>query len=62
MPDRKEKHEIEITPEMIEAGAAAFYGYDPAFDNGETMALEILEAVFGANPAGPVGVRCLSLE
>lgn len=51
--------EIEVTPEMVEAGAAAFYGYDPAFDNGETMTREILEAVFAANPAEPKAVRYL---
>ena len=43
--------ETEITPEMIEAGAAAFSEYDPMFDNSESMAIEIFRAMVKANPA-----------
>ena len=37
MADRPVLPEIEITPEMMEAGAIAFSGYDPNFDNQTLM-------------------------
>ena len=52
MADRPVLPEIEITPEMMEAGAIAFSGYDPNFDNSESIACEIFYEMFGVSPMG----------
>jgi hypothetical protein len=43
--------EIEITPEMIEAGAIALSGYDAYLSNAECGAKEIFSAMILAAPA-----------
>lgn len=47
MTDRPatEKGEIEITPEMIEAGVDAFVGYDSRFEGPHEIVVEIFEAM-----------------
>ncbi len=42
------KGEIEITPEMIEAGAAELLSYDQDFDSPAETVARILNAVFGS--------------
>jgi hypothetical protein len=37
--------EIEVTPEMIEAGTAEFCGYDPRFEGPEDVVPEIYRAM-----------------
>ncbi|WP_422373657.1 hypothetical protein [Hoeflea sp.] len=45
-------NEIEVTPEMIEAGALSMSGYDPDFDTLESISLEIFRAMIVASPKG----------
>jgi hypothetical protein len=37
--------EIEVTPEMVDAGALAFSGYDSNFDRSEDLVCEIYLAM-----------------
>ena len=50
MPDKgpEEHEEIEITPEMIEAGIGALVAYNPKFDLEEDGARRIFTAMFKA--------------
>jgi len=52
--------EIEVTPEMIEAGAAVIADYDPMFEGPRELAADIYIAMTAASRG--VGVaECLSL-
>lgn len=43
--------EIEVTPEMLEAGATIFYGYDPGVESGRDIVDDIFRAMLRASPA-----------
>ena len=45
MPDIPVLPDIEITPEMIEAGVLVLLGYDPDFSNEEDIAVEIFKTM-----------------
>ena len=51
--------EIEITPEMIEAGTEAFCGYDSRFEGPEDVVAEIFQAMVVASPMGPKTLQAL---
>ena len=42
------EYEIEITPEMIEAGAQEFYAHDSRFESGEDTVRDIFAAMLEA--------------
>jgi hypothetical protein len=44
------EHEVEITPEMIAAGADALAGFNRDFESAEERVVEIYEAMFLARP------------
>ncbi len=44
MDEKKDVAEIEITPEMVTAGVAAFYDYDDRFEPVEMAVVRILQA------------------
>jgi hypothetical protein len=46
-------HEIEITPEMIEAGARALVQYDSRFDSPEEGAAAVFDAMLDARSISP---------
>lgn len=56
MPDIPALPDIEITPEMIEAGVEVFCGYDSRFEGPEDVVVEIYEAI---KAASLVGLRSL---
>jgi hypothetical protein len=45
-----DKNEIEITPEMIEAGAEILWGYDPTGNSAEEIAEWIYRAMWASRP------------
>lgn len=51
MDDRPahEEDEIEVTPEMIEAGALAYTDYDPRFEGIEDVAIRVYIAMTRVN-------------
>ena len=46
--------EIEVTPEMIEAGVGAFCAYDCRFEGPEHVVVEIFEAMQAASLTEPI--------
>jgi hypothetical protein len=40
-----DNQELQITPEMIEAGASIIRGYDSRFEDEETVAAEVFDAM-----------------
>ncbi len=46
--------EIEVTPEMIEAGAEVFCEYDCRFEGPEHVVVEIFEAMLAASLTEPI--------
>ena len=43
---------IEITPEMIEAGASVLYGFETIFSDEELWARKVFESMARAHPRG----------
>ena len=49
MPDiANVAEEIEITPEMVEAGVSALLDYDSRFEGEDTAVVRVFEAMLGA--------------
>ena len=49
--DTNSTDEIEITPEMIEAGVVAYYASDRRFDTEDEIVTRIFKAMVRANPS-----------
>ena len=47
------EREVEITPEMIEAGLDALAGFNRELESGNERVAEIFEAMFWARPEAP---------
>ena len=46
-----EDHEIEVTPEMIEAGVAAWCRWDSRFEEADGLVVDVFEAMCRERPA-----------
>ena len=48
--ERRDTSEIEITPEMIEAGLRELSNFDPDFDSGSEFVAMLYQAMFEKSP------------
>jgi hypothetical protein len=52
-PEANSTDEIEVTPEMIEAGVAAYYGSDRRFDADDEIVTRIFKSMMKAKSSRP---------